>query len=285
MLFGSSPVQSEGYNICNTGCGGFLNGPGDQLNADPRLDPSGLNDNGGPTRTIALLPESPAINSGNDASAPSRDQRHYARADRSDIGAFEHNGAPTAVPLLSAVSRKQHQGAGIYDVVLPLNGSVAIECRSGGSAAIHTIIFNFQNALANVAGATVSGSNARVAHSGIGSDRREYIVTLSEVADAQQITLTLSDIIDSSENFTESVSLNVGFLLGDTTGNGTVNASDIGETKAQSGQPANTANVRQDLNASGQISASDIGIVKSQAGSSLPSSRVDATDCPDDAER
>jgi hypothetical protein len=45
--------------------------------------------NGGPTKTHALLPGSPAINKGNDAIAPVKDQRGYARVGTSDIGAFE----------------------------------------------------------------------------------------------------------------------------------------------------------------------------------------------------
>jgi hypothetical protein len=59
---------------------------------DPKLDPSGLNNNGGPTDTIALLAGSPAINAGNDAVAPAKDQRGLARNGVSDIGAFEFAG-------------------------------------------------------------------------------------------------------------------------------------------------------------------------------------------------
>ena len=49
----SGPITSLGYNLDQTSsCG--LTGPGDQSNIDPRLDPAGLKDNGGPTKTIAL---------------------------------------------------------------------------------------------------------------------------------------------------------------------------------------------------------------------------------------
>src|SRR6266480_82174 len=53
---------THGYNVCSDNGGGFLNGPGDQINTDPILGP--LQDNGGPTFTHALLPGSPAINAG-----------------------------------------------------------------------------------------------------------------------------------------------------------------------------------------------------------------------------
>jgi parallel beta-helix repeat protein len=46
--------------------------------------------NGGPTQTIALLPNSPAINAGNSASAPAADQRGLTRFGNTDIGAFEY---------------------------------------------------------------------------------------------------------------------------------------------------------------------------------------------------
>jgi nitrous oxidase accessory protein NosD len=69
ILNGGSPenvstatVTSHGYNVCSDDGGGFLNGPGDQINTDPMLGP--LQDNGGPTFTHALLPRSPAINAG-----------------------------------------------------------------------------------------------------------------------------------------------------------------------------------------------------------------------------
>src|SRR5207302_1659598 len=70
----SGTVTSLGYNLSNdaaggdgtTGPGGFLNATGDQRNTDPLLDPAGLQNNGGPTRTIALQPGSPAIDKGKD---------------------------------------------------------------------------------------------------------------------------------------------------------------------------------------------------------------------------
>ena len=42
---------------------------GNQVGVDPLLDPVGLQDHGGPTQTIALLPGSPAINAGSNEMA------------------------------------------------------------------------------------------------------------------------------------------------------------------------------------------------------------------------
>ena len=92
---------SSSYNLIGTGyAGGLTNGSNGNLVgvADPGLD--GLGDYGGPTPTIALLPDSPAINNGSPALAVdpqgntlSTDQRGtgYPRIvdGKVDIGAFE----------------------------------------------------------------------------------------------------------------------------------------------------------------------------------------------------
>ena len=77
------PKTDEGQRGLE-GCGAA--GPGDLFAADPRLGP--LADNGGPTRTRALLPDSPAVDAGTDAGLKT-DQRGVARSTPPDIGAFE----------------------------------------------------------------------------------------------------------------------------------------------------------------------------------------------------
>ncbi len=61
-----------------------------------------------------------------------------------------------------------------------------------------------------------------------------------------------------------------GLLIGDTTGDGSVNAGDIGQTKSQSGQPVTGSNFREDVTVDGSINAGDIGLVKSKSGTGLP---------------
>ncbi|MDQ3982368.1 MAG: hypothetical protein M3271_06765 [Actinomycetota bacterium] len=65
-------------------------------NQDPLLDPAGLQENGGPTRTVALQPESPAIDAAQAVNCPGGDQRGVPRpqGDGCDIGAFEREVAP-----------------------------------------------------------------------------------------------------------------------------------------------------------------------------------------------
>ena len=59
-------------------------------------------------------------------------------------------------------------------------------------------------------------------------------------------------------------------LIGDTTGNAIVNASDVSQTKAKAGQAVDASNFREDVTANGSINASDVSLVKSKAGTALP---------------
>jgi len=57
-----APIISQGHNLSDDGsCAGFFIFVGDRNNTPAGLDPSGLQNNGGPTQTIALLPTSPAV--------------------------------------------------------------------------------------------------------------------------------------------------------------------------------------------------------------------------------
>ncbi len=86
----TATVDSQGYNLASDGGGGFLTQPTDQVNQDPLLAP--LGNYGGSSPTQALLPGSPAINSGTNTGAPATDQRGIARVGVTDIGAFESRG-------------------------------------------------------------------------------------------------------------------------------------------------------------------------------------------------
>ena len=112
---GGATITSLGYNLSSDDGGGFLTGPGDQVNTDPLLGP--LQDNGGPTFTHALLPSSPAINAGNPSFTPPPffDQRGpgFDRVvnSRIDKGSFEVQGptptptpTPTATPTATATA-------------------------------------------------------------------------------------------------------------------------------------------------------------------------------------
>ena len=99
----AGPFISNGYNLIgaiNDEATGF-GATGDQLGVDPLLSADGLQNNGGATLTIALQPNSPAIDKGKTGADVTTDQRgvnrptdnpsivNAAGGDGSDIGAYE----------------------------------------------------------------------------------------------------------------------------------------------------------------------------------------------------
>ena len=81
-------IIDGGNNISSDGTCKFT-APSSLNNTDPRLAP--LADNGGPTKTMALLEDSPAVDTGSLTDCPATDQRGVPRpvGARCDIGAFE----------------------------------------------------------------------------------------------------------------------------------------------------------------------------------------------------
>jgi len=184
----------------------------------------------------------------------------------------------TLTPMLtlaSAVSRKDHgPAAGIFDIDLPLSGLPGVECRSGGAAGEHTVVFTFTNPVVS-GSATVTGGNGSLAGAPVFSNNT-MAVTLTGVSNAQTVTITLSGVTDSFSQMLPDVSVSAGFLLGDVDGSRSVTSSDIGPTKSQSGLSVNAGNFRADVNVSGTITAADISQVKAQSGTSLPASSKSA---------
>ena len=96
------PITDGGYNVDDDGTCAFTRATGSLPNTDPLLDPDGLQDNGGPTETIALQPNSPAVDLvGQEACPPpATDQRGVARpqGEACDSGAFELRREPPRPP-------------------------------------------------------------------------------------------------------------------------------------------------------------------------------------------
>jgi hypothetical protein len=89
-------LTSQGYNLVGNSRGAQIVGvtTGNIVGTFPALINASLGplaNNGGPTKTHALLPGSPAINAGNTETSPATDQRGAARVGTADIGAYELN--------------------------------------------------------------------------------------------------------------------------------------------------------------------------------------------------
>jgi hypothetical protein len=207
---------------------------------------------------------------------------------RLDIGAVE---LPAPLAFVRATSFAYHVSLPDppspptflpFEINLPLSGNPGIECRNsdvgavgGGAPGRHNIFFYFNNHISSTANATVSCGTVTFR----GTNGNPISVEFDGAACNQQyVTVTLSGIEDDYGQTLASASVVVGLLLGDTTGNGSVNASDVTQTKSQSGQSLTASNFRADVNLNTTINSSDIGLVKSQVGTGLGS--VPASDEP-----
>jgi hypothetical protein len=266
---------SDGHNLIGSAgfSTGFVDGiKGDQVGnvAQPRdAMLARATNNGGHTNTAALLPGSPAINTGDDTLAPPTDQRSFGRNGASDIGAFEFNGREGQVVLVEVTSRKTHGNAGGFDIELPDHGKAGVESRSGGADGSHAVVFRFATPLSFVGKAVVQSGTGRVSTSGIGADAHEYVVNLTGVANAQTITVGLEDVVDSAGSRGSAFSGSMSVLLGDANGDGTVNSGDTQQTRARAGNGAGANSLRCDYNLDGIINSGDAFIVRSQSGNSV----------------
>ena len=164
--------------------------------------------------------------------------------------------------VTSAVSRKV-QGAGTFDVPLPLNGPTGIECRIGPT---YQMVVTFASSVTVGSAAVTCGTGSVGSISGNGTTT--ITVNLTGVSDVQRITVTLSSVSDGTN--TGDIPISMGVLVGDTTANGIVNAGDVALTKSQVGATVGAGNFREDVNANGTISSTDVAIVKSDIGHALP---------------
>ena len=178
----------------------------------------------------------------------------------------------TPVPLVSVASRKSHGTPGTnFDLVLSFTDPAVVEPRVGqAQAGEHTIVFKFVNAVANVGGAAVTSGTGSVSSSSVGADPKEYIVNLTGVSDALTLGLTLSAVTDAEGNSTPAITVPIGFLLGDSNADRTVNSGDAQQTRNRSGQQTEEANFRSDVNLDGAINSGDAFIVRRQSGSAIP---------------
>ena len=177
------------------------------------------------------------------------------------------------------VSRLTH-GSGTFDVSLPLTGTRGVECRSSASlgAGNYELVFTFPNLLSSVTSASVTAHNptsgtGTVSSSTIDSnDHHNYIVNLTNVSNAQYITVTLNNVLDAASNNGNVTGPQMGVLVGDITGNGIVSNGDVSTVQAQVGQTITSSNFRDDVNANGILSNGDVSLTQAQVGQTLPSS-------------
>src|SRR6266446_510187 len=186
---------------------------------------------------------------------------------------------PGATPTVSsAVSRKMHGAAGTFDIALPLTGTPGIECRTGGATNDYTMVVTFTGNVTVtgmpqaevILGAGCVGSGG-VCNGGMVTVSGAVVtVPLTNVADDQTINVRLNGVNGAADTPATDFTIPMSILIGDTSANGIVNATDVSQTKSRVGQPVDTTNFRSDVNTNGALNASDVAIVKGEVGTSLP---------------
>jgi uncharacterized repeat protein (TIGR01451 family)/CSLREA domain-containing protein len=206
-------IDSLGYNVVGSTVGAvFFPAVGDQvgITADQlKLGP--LQDNGGPTMTHALLPESVAIDRGINSEALTTDQRGLPRtvddtlvansSDGTDVGAYE---APTAAPfsdlLLGLAADKTSVKQGDL-----LTYTITIK-NFGPHYATNTVVNNFISS-----GATLYSVHANKGHftappTGQTGTVTWYLDTLLD-GDQQSAQLQVTVIIKGKTTITNTASV------------------------------------------------------------------------------
>ena len=190
------------------------------------------------------------------------------RAPDADFGNGQSWAVCPALQLSSVASRKIHGSAGTFDIDLPLTGTPGVECRAPGQTGTpgvdYKLVFTFATPVANC-GTASTGVVIR------GPNQDQCSVNLTGVPNGQYTTVTLNGVVNATGATANTVAT-MGVLVGDTTGNGLVNSSDISQTQSQSGQPVGPSNFREDVTVNGLINSSDIALVQSMSGTGLPTS-------------
>jgi hypothetical protein len=186
---------------------------------------------------------------------------------------IEHYTVP--VTLNAVVSRKDHGGAGTFDLDLPIAGNPGIECRTGGANGDHTLVFSFSNPLNAVSGitatATTSGGTQTLPTpaGNIGTNAREYFVNLTGVPNASHVNVTLNRVTDSANNVGD-VSARMDVLLGDVNSTGRSDAGDVTAVRNKTVSIPDQQTFRYDVNTSGRIDAGDVTATRNATVTVLP---------------
>jgi hypothetical protein len=192
----SGALNSPGHNLIGDGTGGSGFAASDLVGTssnpiDPKLGP--LQDNGGPTQTMALLPDSPAIDAGDNAFAPGPyDQRGpgFPRIVNSiiDIGAFEAQAV--ALTVRCSVTTP---------VLWPPNDqlvNVGLRVQvSDPSATISVQVFANDDALASDAADLAPGTLRLRGDRQGGGDGRVYLVVVTATDAAGDVAVGVCTVV------------------------------------------------------------------------------------------
>lgn len=169
-------------------------------------------------------------------------------------------------PRVTSVSSRKTHANGVFDLPVALTGGPTVESRNEGGN--HHLVFLFNNPVTVNGEALINAPNggnvSSVSYSG-----QMVIVELTGVANAQLATITLSGFIDDFGQTMPDTDVPVGFLIGDSTGEGLVNTGDAIQVRGRAGQPSTQTNFRSDINLDGLVNSGDAISVRARSGSSI----------------
>ncbi len=168
-----------------------------------------------------------------------------------------------AAPVLVSAASRMTSPAGTFDTDLPLSGQAGVEDRNGAGS--YLVVLTFDSPVQS-GGATNSGVGSTGTPTFSGNEMR---IPLTGVNDIQTMTVTATNVMGTNGGVLASASVNVGFLIGDTGNDLSVNSADVGQTKSQTGATVTISNYREDVNNDGGIDSADVGLVKSKSGNGL----------------
>jgi hypothetical protein len=190
---------------------------------------------------------------------------------------------PPSPPILeSFVSRKEHGSAGPIDLYLPITSTaVGVEGRSGGVNDSHRLILTFDRLLA-AAPVRITSGNSGVSVTPV-IDRNQLILDLEGVADQQWLQFSVAGLIDvygnvlaeplSGSEVIPSPNRIVGFFVGDTNADGSVDQSDLSASQVSPGA-VDSETFRADVNSDGVVNFLDVAMIAGAAGESAGPSHL-----------
>ncbi len=208
-------VENGAYNISDDGTCGFgsstigVNGATLGDNVNPGLNSNGLQNNGGPTQTIALVPGSPALDAIPEALCLSTDQRGAARPDpldlasanpACDVGAKESGNFLTVNTLEDDATA----GDGLCSLRKAINNVNTKGDTTGGDCAAgsgsDTILFSISGAItlgsplpAIAKGVAIMGSGQTILGSGV------FVVQSGSVLELSNLFLSGGGVSDGGD--------------------------------------------------------------------------------------
>lgn len=132
----SGTLTSDGHNLSDdTSCSAFFTATGDKNNTPAGLDSSGLNNNGGPTETIALLPTSPAV-----LAVPTSPTNYCTEVDGMTAITTDQRGDPRPAPGQTACDIGAFElQSGFVATATPTATATATPTRTATSTATQTV--------------------------------------------------------------------------------------------------------------------------------------------------